>query len=114
MALIVGMVAFYVKSNSFWGLVVGSNVASVTFTMLVAALLYIFKVGNCISNWLGAFSYEIFLIHPYVINLLRGKIENPIFYEWMVVLITLCLASLINVITKKVVKGAEYKYHENN
>lgn len=106
-ALIVGMVVFYAKGDSFLGLVVGRNVSSVTFTMLVVALLYIFKVGNCVSKWLGAFSYEIFLIHPYVINILKDKIENPFFYEWLVVLITLCLAPLIKMTGKKVVERAK-------
>lgn len=72
--MIVGMGLFFIKEDWIAGDLVGRNIASLSFVIVVIICLYRFKLGNKVSLWLGDFSYEIFLFHPIFIKILRPYI----------------------------------------
>lgn len=62
------------------GNLVARNCASMTFSILVIIWLHKFSIGNVVSIWLGKHSYEIFLFHPMLIDVLRPWIKNDVLY----------------------------------
>ena len=78
--LITSMVAFFLLGNdSVLGNPIARNVASVSFCMMTVLLLRKFRVINSVSVYLGRCSYEIFLIHPYVLSILG----NSLLSQWL-------------------------------
>ena len=71
--LIISITAFFVLgNNSILGNPVARNIASLSFCVIVIMLLYRLRVENCVSIFLGECSYEIFLVHPYVLAILKA------------------------------------------
>lgn len=73
MVILAISVAFFLygANESILGNPVARNTASVTFCIMVIMLLYKVRIGNSVSCFLGKCSYEIFLIHPYILSILR-------------------------------------------
>lgn len=95
------IVLFFVLGDSrFLGNVVGRNLASFFFVVCVIILLYRFKIGNCVSRFLGKYSYEIFLVHPTVISLLRPYIQNDLLYSVYVLAISVAFAIMYRTCTR--------------
>lgn len=87
---------FYVLGEqSVIGNPIARNVASVAFVLMTIGLLYRFKIGNNCSAFLGKYSYEIFLMHPLFIELLRPSIENDFIYAVAVIICTIVSAYAI-------------------
>lgn len=70
------------------GLLIARNIASVVFTIILIIFLHWFCLGNKITIWLGKYSYEIFLLHPLFIEILRPWIETDIVYAFSVIGLT--------------------------
>lgn len=91
----VSILSFYaLGEENFVGNVIGRNVASFTFVILIILLLCKFKIGNKMSFFLGKYSFEIFVFHQLVIDIMRPYIENDILYSLFVILVTIMLAVL--------------------
>lgn len=60
--------SFFLSEGSFIGNVVGRNLASLSLCIIVILILVSVSVGNKMVNYMGKISYEIFLIHPFVIG----------------------------------------------
>lgn len=85
---------FFLDEGSIIGDIVARNIASLSFALMVIILLYCVKIGNNISKWLGKYSYEIFLFHPFLILIFRDIVKNDIVFS-VVVIVSSCLASYI-------------------
>lgn len=85
---------FILGEESLVGNLIARNVASVAFVILVLLMLCYMRIGNVASNWLGKYSYEIFLFHPIFIGVLRELIGNNILFSIAVIVCT-CLASCV-------------------
>lgn len=72
--------------------IVARDVAAVVFCMIVCSFLYKVQLFNPVSHWLGKCSYEIYLIHFYVISILQQYISNKILLSSGIIMITLFLA----------------------
>ena len=95
--LICSIFIFYVlDERNFWGTVFARNLAAASFSILIVMLLYKVNIGNAISNYLGKISYEVFLIHPFVIGLLEEKKIASVLYSCLVVIITIFTATLLH------------------
>ena len=82
MTVSISMFFFY---EGIIGLLISRNIASVFFVIALIICLHRFSIGNKVSKWLGKYSYEIFLLHPLFIKLLRPWIENDIMYSLTVI-----------------------------
>lgn len=90
--MIISMGLFFIKEDWIIGDLVGRNIASVSFTVIVIICLHRFRLGNPVSLWLGRYSYEIFLFHPVFIALLRPYIINDVMYALLVISFTIIAA----------------------
>lgn len=89
----IAMVIFFLtEGTGALGDVVARNVAAVVFCMIVCSFLYKIQLYNPVSYWLGKCSYEIYLIHFYVISILQQYISNKILFSIGIIMITLFLA----------------------
>lgn len=86
------IIFFLTEGTGALGDVVARNVASVVFCLLVCSLLHKVQLYNPVSYWLGKCSYEIYLIHFYVISILQQYISNKILLSISIIIITLFLA----------------------
>lgn len=98
--MIISMGLFFVKEDWMGGALLGRNIASVSFVIIVIICLYRFKLGNFVSLRLGQYSYEIFLFHPVFIKVLRPYIMNYLIYSFAVIAITIIAAVLYREIWK--------------
>lgn len=80
---------FLFGEHSIIGTLVARNVAAVFFVLTIIALLYKIQIGNKITMWLGAHSYEIYLFHLGFVGILQEYIDNPNIYAVCVVVFTL-------------------------
>lgn len=106
-ALIVSMGAFFLLGNdSVLGNPIARNVASVSFCMVTVLLLHKLRVVNSVSVHLGRCSYEIFLIHPYVLSILGNfPIESIALRGILTVILTIILAYFIHLLIEKIMAG---------
>lgn len=94
LVLITSVAGFvFLGNSSVLGNPVARNVASVSFCMIVILLLYKFRIGNLISRCLGRCSYEIFLIHPYILVILK---EISVESAWIVGIITVSITIIFS------------------
>ena len=63
------------------------------------------RLGNKITTFLGSISYEIYLVHRLVLDILGYRIENK--YIFIIV-----LAYLFSTISKKIMETITYKPQE--
>lgn len=98
------MILFFVLGNdSVLGNPIARNAASVSFGSAVIVLLYRVRVGNRMSRLLGKCSYEIFLVHPYMMSLLSEvSAESKILYGILVVVLSVIFAFLIHLAVEKI------------
>ncbi len=90
--MIISMGLFFIDEEGLVGDLIGRNIASVSFVMLVIFILYRFKPGNPVSFWLGKCSYEIFLVHPVFIAALRPEISNDVIFAFAVIILSVVSA----------------------
>lgn len=96
--LIGSVAAFFALGNdNVLGNPVARNIASMSFCMMIVMLLYRFRIGNPISVFLGKCSYEIFLLHPYVLSVLKVvPVESKNVLGILTVVMTIFLAYIIH------------------
>lgn len=83
----------YCANESVLGNPVARNTASITFCIMVIMLLYRVRIGNIASCCCGNCSYEIFLIHPFVLSMLRlFDISSGITVGALAIVLTVVLA----------------------
>lgn len=94
---------FYILGDaSFLGNPVARNIASLCFCVIVILLLGRFKVGNRVSCLLGQCSYEIFLVHLFVLRLfLKVEFSSQLIYSAVCISISLATAGILHWILKK-------------
>lgn len=92
----------YLKFKYIW--FVGDYILKVILGITIILFLFVFtiyiKIGNKISRYLGKISYEIFLVHIFVINVFNRmnlNISSGI-YIILIISITMILASILNII----------------
>lgn len=88
--------AFFILGNeSIIGNPASRNLAAIFFCITTVTALCKVCIGNKAATYLGNCSYEIYLIHPYILAELRGRIIEPFLYAVIVVIVTIILAWLI-------------------
>lgn len=96
----ISIVTFFVlPERSVIGAIVSRNIASLSFVLLVTLLLYKTVVGNCLTDYLGRISFEIYLVHPLVIGIYHSAafwIENATLFAVSVILTSVLLAAIMN------------------
>ena len=94
---------FVLGDSSILGNPVARNIASTSFCMMVILLLGKISVGNKVSYLLGKCSYEIFLVHPFVLALLM-KIDfvSQIVYSVVGICISIVTASVLHLIVVRI------------
>lgn len=77
--------AFLLLGNeSIIGNPLARNIASLSFCMIVLTVLSKVKIGNQVSYCLGKCSYEIYLIHSFVLSLLwEHGVEPQGLFCWL-------------------------------
>lgn len=109
--LAAAMVMFFVLGDSsILGNPVARNIASTSFCMVVILLLGKISVGNKVSYLLGKCSYEIFLVHPFVLALLM-KIDfvSQIVYSVVGICISIATAAILHLFVVRIWRLAEGK-----
>lgn len=82
-------------NNSFIGHPVLKNVAACSFCMWVLSILQKIDLKNRLFQWLGVYSYEIFLLHLIWMQLIEGYALSPWYYMFFVILLTLISAVFV-------------------
>lgn len=105
---IIGMsiIAFFILGNgSVLGNPIARNIASVSFGIAVIMLLHRLKIGNRISCLLGEFSYEIFLVHPYMLSILSAVSDkSKALFGILTVVLSITSAYLIHFLIDRIFK----------
>lgn len=96
---------FLINEDWIVGDLLGRNIASISFVMIVILCLYRLKLGNAVSMWLGKYSYEIFLFHPVFIAVLRPYIINDVLYAVLVIAVTIIAATAYCLCEKRIYYG---------
>ena len=94
----VSMLGFFVYEDTFFGNVVARNIASVSFCVIVILVLEVVSIGNTYSGLLSIISYEIFLVHGYVI----GNMHEAGLTDYMFTVGVIVVSVVISVALKKV------------
>jgi Protein involved in polysaccharide intercellular adhesin (PIA) synthesis/biofilm formation len=109
--VIVFTLAFFILGNeSIIGNPVSRNLAAIFFCITTVTALCKIGIGNKATALLGDCSYEIYLIHPYVLAELRGRIAEPFLYAVAVIIITVLGAYLIKLAGKQLGKIRNAKH----
>lgn len=89
------------SNTVFVGQLLFRNMLGVLIVCIIMALLYYFRAGNRISEMLGKYSYEIFLIHPTVIICVKsGYLKN--FASWCQIIVILALTFIASIVLHKI------------
>lgn len=67
------------------------------------------RLGNKITTFLGSISYEIYLVHRLVLDILGYRIENKYIFIIASVIGSIILAYLFSIILKKIMETKIYK-----
>ena len=90
---------FALGDRSVLGNPVARNIASTSFCMMVLLLLGKISVGNKVSYLLGKCSYEIFLVHPFVLaQLMKIDFASQIVYSVVGICISIVAAVIMHFI----------------
>ena len=101
--LLMAIVCFFLYGGIV-GNLIARNVASVVFVILVLMCLHRYSIGNAVSGWLGKYSYEIYLIHPLLIKIMRPWIRNDVIYAWAVIASTVLISFVYGEVLRKIMK----------
>lgn len=102
---------FILGNDSILGNPVARNIASVSFGIAIIMILYKVKIGNKVSCLLGRCSYEIFLVHPYMISVLSKMAVKPdVLLGILVVMLSITSAYLIHLLMEKVLVFLRWSY----
>ena len=91
--MLAGILGFFLEDKSFWGNVLFRSIASTFWILWLISSLQRINFSSKLCNFLGSFSYEIYLIHPVVILLLSG-ITQPFIFSVLCLAITIMIAWL--------------------
>lgn len=96
--LMLSMITFYVLGNeSVLGNPIARNIASLCFCIMILIMLSEVEIGNMASRFLGKCSYEIFLVHPFVQDILKNVMSiSIILYAVLVIVISISIAFALN------------------
>ena len=102
--LLLGLGGFFLLGNdSVLGNPIARNVASVSFCVTVLLLLGKFRVGGKAAGLLGRCSYEIFLVHLYVLSLLKQMdIASQLVFSIVAIIVSLVAAIILHEVTAKI------------
>ena len=81
-----------------------ATIANVSFVISFIFISIKLRLGNKITTFLGTISYEIYLVHRLVLDILSTRIENRYMYVVSSVIGSIILAYLFSRIVKKVMK----------
>ena len=89
-----GAVASFIilGDGSILGNVIGRNLASTSFVLILMLVLPYVQVENRVSKWLGKISFEIYLLHVAVVTLCQFLIKDLFFSSVVSILVTVCVA----------------------
>ena len=95
-ACVICMITFFVLGNdSVIGNPIARNLAAVFFCLWVLSILQKVKIEHRILLKLGKISYEIFLLHPFWINVVGNYVTEPWGYILLVIILTIVSSALL-------------------
>ena len=77
-------------------------IASAMFCALFYCCLRTFNIKHGIWNFIGKISYEVYLLHILVMDLLNYNGKNDVLYVILVFLVTISLAYIVNILVTKI------------
>lgn len=86
---------------------IGSIFSSLAFTFVIILLTQRIRIKNIITKFLGSISYEIYLVHGFMIDLLllNNTIKsNMLLFYGLVIVSTIAISYILNNIDTKIVK----------
>lgn len=86
-----------------------ATIANVSFVISFVFISIKIRLGNKITTFLGSISYEIYLIHRLVLDILGYRIENKYIFIIASVIGSIILAYLFSIILKKIMETKIYK-----
>lgn len=91
---ILGLVYLKFKTAYFWGEYLLRTVLGIALIILILTVMYRIKLGNRMNFLLGNISYEVYLIHGFVICILSlmGNLLNSGLFIVLTVLISIMIA----------------------
>lgn len=89
---------FVTGEGSFWGDLVARNIASTVFSVLILLILFKVKLGKVFC--LGGLSYEIFLIHFWILDFFLEFQERSLCYAVLCIIFTILCALALKKINK--------------
>lgn len=92
---LLGIGGFFICGETFWGNVVFRNIASVFWIFWLISVLQKVSIHSPLSIFLGRISYEIYLVHPMVIILLKD-ISDPFLFSIICIIISLMCAWILH------------------
>ncbi len=95
---------FFLYQNTFAGDVVARNIASSAFCLLVCLLFERLTIENRVMKRLSGISYEIYLIHPVVIEVLkRYELDKQaLYFSILTLLITIPAACIFGILSHRI------------
>lgn len=96
--VLLGIGGFFVFGENFLGNVILRNLASVFWTLWLLSFLQKVSICSRLGVFLGKISYEIYLIHPMVIILLKD-ISDPFLFSVICITFSLFLAWIFHKIS---------------
>ena len=118
LSLITGISHLLFKKVAFFGDYLLRSVLGISILAFILFLNSRLAFGNKISRFLGKISYEIYLLHLVVFDILMvicGKIDSGL-YVILSIIATVCLSFIISIVSKKIlyfIKKISEKRKEN-
>ena len=114
--LVLSMATFFILGDrSMLGNPVARNIASVSFGVGVLMLLSKYIVKNRVSYFLGKCSYEIFIVHPFVLTLFtKVEFASWLFYSIASIGVSIGSAVALHFIIVWIMNLVERMFHENH
>lgn len=88
---------FGLGNDSIIGNPIARNGAACLFCVITIGMLHKITIGNKLSLLLGNLSYEIYLVHPYLLGFLKSKIHSLTVYAVAVMCLTIVMACIITI-----------------
>lgn len=103
-----GLMYLKFKPVEVWGDYILKIVLGIAITMFIFRVVGKIKIGNRVNSFLGNISYEVFLVHGYVITQLawmfKERAELSGIYIWAVIGATIVIAVIVNKVSKPLIK----------